>query len=255
MFMSLKVLSASALFTAASWAQPPRPPQQKMPESAFEDETGFRPIFDGKTLKDWDGDPSYWRVEAGSITGETLPDKPLTHNSFIIWRGGTTKDFELKLQYRITANGNSGINYRSIELPGTDKWIMQGYQADIDGQDFSGGRPGRIRYTGQNYEERGRTFLTLPGQLSHIEEGKTPGIIGTIIEKGQSERYIKNDDWNDVHILARGNVLVHIFNNQVMAVVIDDDTKGRRFEGELGMQVHVGKPMKVEYRNIRVKTL
>lgn len=236
---------------AVAQQAPPRPPSQKMPDPMIGDDSGFEPIFDGKTLKNWDGDPKYWRVENGCITGETTPDTIPKYNSFIVWRGGVTKDFELKAEYRITSHGNSGINYRSIELPGF-KWVMQGYQADIDGQEFA--RNG-VRYTGQNYEERGRTFLALRGQYTHIADGKTPRMVASLGDNGQLTAFVKNDDWNQCHIIARGNVLVHIWNGQVMALVIDDDTKNRRMDGELGMQVHVGPPMKVEFRNIRLKKL
>ena len=114
---------------------------------------GFVPIFDG-TLKDWDGDPVYWRVENCTLIGEVRPDTLLQRNTFIIWRGGEVVDFELKLEYRVSAEGNSGINYRSSEVEGV-KWAMRGYQADIDGRD---------QWSGQNYEERGRTFLAYRGQ-------------------------------------------------------------------------------------------
>ena len=81
------------------------------------DEPGFQPIFDGKTLAGWEGDPTYWRVEDGALVGEITPETVLKSNTFIIWRGGRPKDFELKLDYRITAAGNSGINYRSEVVP------------------------------------------------------------------------------------------------------------------------------------------
>ena len=104
---------------------------------------GFESIFDG-TLKNWEGDPEYWKAENGTLVGEVRADNLLKQNSFIIWRGGELGDFELKLEYRVSAEGNSGINYRSIEVPGV-KWAMQGYQDDIDGKDA---------WSGQNYEER-----------------------------------------------------------------------------------------------------
>ncbi len=225
--------------------------QQTQPVPALDDNTGYQLIFDGKTLAGWDGDPKYWRVENGCLVGEITPETIVKQNTFIIWRGGVTKDFELKVEYRITSHGNSGINYRSVELP-DQKYVMRGYQADIDGQDRNANG---VRYTGQNYEERGRTFLALRGQMTHIEEGKKPGIIATLGDTKAMEAFIKNDDWNEYHLIVRGNVLIHILNGHVMDVVIDDDAKGRAFEGLLGVQVHVGPPMKVEYRNFRLKNL
>jgi hypothetical protein len=242
----LTLLSAALLFSrTAAFAQ------QTQPVPALDDNTGYQLIFDGKTLDGWDGDPKYWRVENGCLVGEVTPETILKQNTFIIWRGGVTKDFELKVEYRITSHGNSGINYRSVELPGL-KYVMRGYQADIDGQDRNANG---VRYTGQNYEERGRTFLALRGQMTHLEEGKKPGIIATLGDTKAMEAFIKNDDWNEYHLIVRGNVLIHILNGHVMDVVIDDDAKGRAFEGLLGVQVHVGPPMKVEYRNFRLKNL
>jgi Domain of Unknown Function (DUF1080) len=226
--------------------QPAPPiPRQTYPVPAANDDAGWEPIFDGKSLSGWEGDPKYWRVENGALVGEVTPETLLKTNSFIIWRGGVTKDFELKAEYRISANGNSGINYRSVEVPGVP-FGMRGYQADIDGQN---------RYTGQNYEERGRTFNAMRGQITHIQTGKKAEIIGSLGDIKELESFIKKDDWNEYYLIARGNTMIHILNGHVMSVVIDDDNEGRRFDGELGVQVHVGPPMKIEYRNFRIKKL
>jgi hypothetical protein len=101
---------------------------------AFDDHTGFRQIFDGRSLTGWDGDPSLWRAEGGAIVGETTAAAPLKQNSFLIWRGGEPADFELKLEFRINAT-NSGVQYRSAQVPPSGdigKWVLRGYQADID---------------------------------------------------------------------------------------------------------------------------
>ncbi len=90
--------------------------QQVYPTPATNDTAGFELIFDGKTLNGWEGDPKYWRVENGCLVGEVTPETLLKQNSFIIWRGGTTRDFELKVEYRVSAKGNSGINYRSVQI-------------------------------------------------------------------------------------------------------------------------------------------
>ena len=101
------------------------------PEYEPDDDAGFVPIFDGKTLTGWDGDTTFWRAENGEIVGETTPEKVVKPNNFLIWRGGTVKDFELKVEFRISGT-NSGIQYRSVELPDVGKWVLKGYQADID---------------------------------------------------------------------------------------------------------------------------
>ena len=239
----MRFLLAAIVFLGAFFRSAAQ--QQTMPEPATNDNTGFELIFDGKTLDGWDGDPKYWRVENGALVGEVTPETLLKRNTFIIWRAGVTKDFELKVEYRISSRGNSGINYRSVEVPG-EKWVMRGYQADIDGQQ---------RYTGQNYEERGRTFLALRGQMTRNEEGKKARVVASLGDPKELQSYIKDEDWNEYHLIARGNGLVHILNGHVMSIVIDDDPPNRRFDGLLGVQVHVGPPMKVEYRNFRLKKL
>src|SRR5436190_6319389 len=214
---------------AKTQAAPPPKPPQTYPVPAANDDAGWEPIFDGKTLSGWEGDPRYWRVENGSLVGEVTPETLLKNNTFIIWRAGVTKDFELKVEYRISANGNSGINYRSVDVPGLP-FALTGYQADIDGPN---------RHTGQNYEERGRTFNALRGQITHIQTGKKAQIIAAVGDAKELESHIKKDDWNEYHLIIRGNTLIHIVNGQLMSLVIDDDTEKRRFAGKLGVQVHV----------------
>ncbi|MBK9316591.1 MAG: DUF1080 domain-containing protein [Acidobacteria bacterium] len=208
------------------------------------DHTGFESIFDGQSLKGWDGDPAFWRAEAGSIIGESTADKPLKMNTFIIWRGGQPKDFELKLEYRMNST-NSGVQYRSVELPDVGKWVLKGYQADIDFMN---------QYTGQLYEERGRGFLAMRGQMTQLQTGKKK-VIADLRSSDDLKALIKSNDWNQVHIIARGNVLTHIFNGHLMAQTVDDDVANRAPGGLIGFQMHVGPPMKLEVRNIRLKNL
>jgi hypothetical protein len=208
------------------------------------EENGFRQIFDGKSLNGWDGDPGFWRVEDGAIVGQTTTDKQPKQNTFLIWRGGTPGNFELRLQYKLTGF-NSGIQYRSIELPNI-KYAMKGYQADMDGAQ---------QFTGQIYEERGRGFLALRGQFTYIAEGKKPGLVGSLGDNAALKEFIKADDWNDLHIIARGNTLIQVLNGHVMSMLIDDDTAGRKMDGLIGIQVHLGPPMKMEVKNIRIKDL
>jgi hypothetical protein len=246
-------MTAAPAAGASSAPQGPYvPAQRQMPVPAMDDNTGFVPIFDGTTLTGWDGNPKYWRVEDGSIVGEVTPETLLKVNTFLIWRGGTMRDFELKADYRISAKGNSGINYRSVDEPGM-QWVMRGYQADIDGE--SRNANGK-RYTGQNYEERGRLFVALRGQITRLETGKIPEVIGSLGDPDQLATYINGSDgWNHYYIIARGNVVIQILNGHVMSIVVDDDPTGRKLEGELGFEVHVGPPMKVEFRNILYKAL
>lgn len=230
----------------------------KVPSSS---KVGFEKIFDGKSLDGWEGDPVYWKVENGSLVGEVTAATLLERNSFIIWRGGSTRDFEFKAEYRVTEEGNSGINYRSEEIDGIP-FAMVGYQCDIDGQN---------RYTGMNYEERRRTTLAKPGQIVVLESpsnrslslsdniksnqwlaSKETGLTGDI---DMLKSQIKSDDWNKVHLVVKGNRLQHYINGNLMSDVTDNDKINRRSEGLLGVQVHVGPPMKIEYRNMMIKHL
>jgi hypothetical protein len=231
-----------------SGQQPPYVPKQTdRPEALSADEPGFQPIFDGTTLTGWEGDPTYWRVENGSLVGEITPDTVLKSNTFIIWRGGRPKDFELKLDYRITAEGNSGINYRSSVIPDpvtpSNRFAMRGYQCDLDG---------RKRYPGNNYEEKGRLFLAVRGQMTHVVGGRPPIVLSTFGTADELAQFV-SDEWNSVHLIVRGNILTHAINGRVMTVTIDDDVPNRPSDGLIGVQVHVGPPMKVEYRNVRLK--
>lgn len=268
-------LAASTLLViaATTWGQQPPPPTAGQPPAQgqgqgrgqgrgrggpqvlpFENREGFAQIFDGASMKGWDGDPKFWRVEAGAIVGETTPENKLTENTFVIWRGGEPADFELKLEYRINAT-NSGIQVRSSYVPpGTDadgivqgKWVLKGYQADIDIAN---------RYTGQIYEERGRRFLAMRGQFSYIPEGGGPKVVGALQTTPDALQGIikKHPEWNQVHIIARGNMITEILNGHVTSVLVDDDTKGRALKGLIGFQVHTGDPMKVEFKNIWLKT-
>jgi hypothetical protein len=223
----------------------------------MDDRAGFEPIFDGKTLKGWDGDPAFWKVENGAIVGESTPQNPVKENTFIIWRGGEPGDFELKVQFRMNAT-NSGIQIRSVHLPaGTKvgdravegKWVLKGYQADID---FNN------NFTGQIYEERGRGFLAMRGQAVYVPDGEgvKPRVIGNLQQTADElKALIKQNDWNQVHLIARGNTLIQILNGAVSSLVVDDDTKGRAMRGLIGFQMHVGEPMKVEFRNIWLKKI
>jgi hypothetical protein len=207
----------------------------------------YNKIFNGETLDGWEGDLTYWRAENGTLIGEVTPDTILSRNSFIIWRGGgVVSDFDLVVDYRISDHGNSGINYRSEEL--TDvPYAMRGYQADIDGEN---------KYTGQNYEERGRTFLAERGQINELREGSKCENVATSGNKDNLTSFIKpSDEWNEYHIIVRGNTLTHIINGQLMSVVIDDDPANRKTDGLIGVQVHTGPPMKVEFRDFRFKRL
>lgn len=232
----------------------------KDPETKPVVEEGFVEIFNGQNLDGWEGNTDIWRVEKGLLIGELTPETPLEQNSFLTWKEEKPSDFELKTEFRITEEGNSGINYRSAKVEGVP-YGLKGYQADIDG---------RNNYTGQNYEERGRTTLAYRGELVRVNPvGPTDSIQEFVQNNAWTERnvtgslgsldslgtLIKNEDWNQLHIKVNGNRLQHYINGVLMSDVTDKDSIHRSSSGFLGLQLHVGPPMKVEYRNLRFKEL
>lgn len=237
--MSTRRRSAAALWSAAIAACLLVPFAMTSSVSA-EDE--WESLFDGRTLKNWDGNPEFWRVEDGAITGQTTKEKPTKGNTFIIYRGKDLADFELKLQYRIVG-GNSGIQYRSFEPdPEKQKWVVGGYQADID----SG-----TRYSGINYGERFRGILADRGKNAAISKDGKKSVVESFADQAELQKKIKQEEWNDYHIIAKGNHLVHMINGVKMSELTDKDKNGRA-SGILAFQVHAGPPMKVQFRNIRL---
>jgi hypothetical protein len=247
----------------------------------FSDHTGWTQMFDGSTLNGWDGDFSYWRVENGAIVTESTCEKP-TGTIYLVWKGGEAADFEMKLEMKGEgALVNSGVQYRGAILPprpaatppagapggrgrgpqgpcpsgqprGTPpsresqaKWDMLGAQFDFDGQN---------RYTGQYYEQAtGRGIIAWRGQVVRTEEGKSPRLLATLGDKDELGGYVKIDDWNQLHIIARGNNMTHIVNGHVMSVLIDDDPTKFRKSGIIGFEIEgTGK---INIRNIWLKKL
>lgn len=205
---------------------------------------GWTTLFDGKTLNNWDGNPEFWRVEDGCITGQTTEAKQLKSNTFLIWRGGETADFELTLEYKLIA-GNSGIQYRSFEVE-NEKWAVGGYQADMEAGD---------NYSGINYGERFRGILALRGQKTVIGDDHKPKEVEKFAESKDIQAKIKKEDWNTYHVSAKGFTFEHRINGVLTSVVTDEDKAERRAKGILALQIHVGPPMKVQFRNIKLKTL
>lgn len=200
-------------------------------------------IFNGKDLTGWEGNPAVWMVEDGAIVGRTTADAPIKNNTFLIWRAGEVANFRLRLEYRIEG-GNSGVQYRS-RVADPDKWIVGGYQADIDSQP---------RYSGILYEERGRGILAERGQHVTIDrEGqKQEEAFG---DAAELQKKIHTDDWNEYLIEARGPHLKHTINGVLMSETTDNEEAKRVASGVLALQVHQGPPMTVRFRNIRLEVL
>ena len=205
----------------------------------------FVKIFDGKSMKGWDADTTFWKVKDNSFVGEVTAKTPIKTNTFLIWRGGLPANFEFKAKYKISPEGNSGVNYRSEELLDI-KYALKGYQADIDG--------GNV-YTGQNYEERGRGFLAKRGEIALLKTDKEPTITGSVGNSDALKTNIKAGDWNEIHIIVNNNRMKHYINGVLMSDVTDEDLVKRKMKGLLGLQVHVMPTMKVEYRDLYIKLL
>src|SRR5688572_10482109 len=213
---------------------------------AFEDREGWTSIFDG-TLKNWEGNPDVWRLENGAITGTSTPEKP-SGVAYIIWKGGEPKNFELKAEMKLEGAGlNSGIQYRSTIVPPARGGMpgLKGYQADFD---FAG------RYTGQLYEQATpRGIISWRGQVVRAEQGKRPRLLATLGDPEEMKSVIKTGDWNQVHVIARGNTLTHIVNGRTMSIFIDDDPTMAASQGVIGLQIEgTGK---VSFRNLWLKNL
>jgi 3-keto-disaccharide hydrolase len=214
---------------------------------------GMQSLFNGKDLAGWEGDPRLWSVKDGVLRGETTEANPAKGNTFIIWKGGTTKDFELRLSFRSNAANNSGIQYRSKHITEgnpSNKWVVRGYQHEIRNQtklpDVSGfiydegGKRGRICLVGE--------------QVTWEKEGKKL-LKSDLIDQAGFEKLFKLDDWNDAIIVAKGNHIQHYLNGTLVIDFTDNDPMLALREGILALQLHAGKPMWVEFKNIRVREL
>jgi len=291
------VLAALLLVPSLRSQQPPVPGRGgrgfggfTQPEPIdFGDTAGWRSMFDGQSLRGWEGNLDFWHVENGAIVAESTCEKP-TGTIYLIWQGGQPGDFELKAELKGEgAEVNSGIQYRSFLQPpgqgrggtaaargpgegpfgggargggrgptgpcpsgqprGTPdreanaKWNLGGPQADFDGAN---------RYTGQYYEGgTSRGIVAWRGQVVRTEEGKKPRLLAELGARDALASFVKANDWNQIHIIARGNELIHIVNGHVMSVMIDDDPTKFRKNGLIAIQIEgTGK---VNFRNLWIK--
>jgi len=215
-------------------------------------ESGLKSIFNGKDLTGWDGDPKLWSVKDGAIRGETTAENRAHGNTFIIWKDGTTKDFELRLSFRCNAANNSGIQYRSKQNAkprGKNKWVVRGYQHEIRNQNKLPSVAGFIYDEGGLAGGRGRTCLV--GEKA-VAEGKRRKVTAKLIDSAGFEKLFKLDDWNDVVIIAKGTHIQHYLNNRLILDFTDSPKLALR-DGILAFQLHAGRPMWAEFKNIRIK--
>ncbi len=232
-------LASAALAADSSQSAPPEP-------------DGMKTIFNGQDLTGWDGDPRLWSVRDGVIHGETTAENVATGNTFLIWKDGVTKDFELRLSFRCTATNNSGIQYRSKHITEgnvRNAWVVRGYQHEIRNETTLPSVAGFI------YDEGGRR-----GRICLVGEKATWGADGkktvseTLIDAEGFKKLFKLDDWNDVVIIAKGNHIQHYLNNRLI-LDFTDDPQVALLEGILALQLHAGKPMWAEFKDIRIKAI
>lgn len=222
----------------------------------FNDHAGWSELFNGRSLEGWDGNPDVWKVESGAIVGAyNTPPGTRNGETFLIWKGGEPANFELKLEIKLEGPAaDSGIQYRSYMTPPsatqvpTPKWSLSGYQFDFNYPN---------NYTGQVVDGgRGnRGIVDFRGQMVRTETGKNPRLLSTLGTLEELGGYFRLDDWNQVHLIARGNTLIHTVNGHVMAILIDDDPAKARDKGLIGLQCAGSGTLKVSFRNIWLKNL
>lgn len=206
-------------------------------------------LFDGMSLDGWDGDPRFWTVQDGVIRGETTAEQPCKGNTFLIWKGGDLKDFQLKLEFRCTEKNNSGIQYRSKHITdanASNKWVVRGYQHELRNESKFPNVSGFI------YDEGGkRGRICLLGEKASWETaGKK--VSEQLIDQAAYEKLFKLNDWNEVTIKATGNHVEHYMNGVKVLDFTDSLPEYALLEGVIALQLHAGAPMWAEFRNIRL---
>jgi hypothetical protein len=211
----------------------------------------WQTLFNGRDLDGWDGDGRLWSVRDGVIHGETTPDAKAEGNTFLIRKGLTLKNFELKLRYRCNSANNSGIQYRSRHITEGDPknaWVVRGYQHELRNESKMPNVAGFI------YDEGGkRGRICLVGEKAEWVNGKKE-MVGELIDASAFEKLFKLDDWNEVRIVAQGDRVRHFMNGTETLDFTDAPELALR-EGVLALQLHAGAPMWVEFKDIAVRDL
>jgi hypothetical protein len=215
---------------------------------------GMEQLFNGTDLAGWDGDPRLWSVRDGVIHGETTPENAAKGNTFLVWQGGDVGDFELRLSFRCNATNNSGIQYRSKRITdekAPNKWVVRGYQHEIRNEHKFPNVPGFIYDEGGGAGGRQR-ICQVGEQATWKPEGKE--VAAALIDQEEFTKLMKIDDWNDVVIIAQGNHVRHYLNGRLILDFTDEHPSALA-QGVLALQLHGGKPMWAEYKDIRYKRL
>ena len=197
-------------------------------------------IGPGNRIRNWSGDEKLWSQKDGVLIGET--DGSLKMNRFLTWKAATVQNFDLRVKVRISKRGNSGIHYRAMSRPDLRLDVVTGYQCDIVA--------GRSRHNGQLHEEGGRKILAHAGEKVVADPPGGQWVTGTF-----EVREVESGKWNEYRVLAEGNRIRQWINGHPTADFIDMNQNKQTFEGVLALQVHKGPPMKVEFKEIRIKHL
>jgi hypothetical protein len=219
---------------------------QEIKPTAPDEPKDMVPLFNGKDLQGWEGNTKLWSFVDGVVRGETTKENPTKGNTFLIWKGGTLEDFELRLSFRIKG-GNSGVQYRSRQVEAKDPanmWVISGYQAEVEDT------PGKVGFL---YHERGRGYLCNVGEKVEIGPDGKPKVVGSLGDRKAIGATYKKSDWNDYVIIGKGNRVVHYLNGIQTVDCTDNDPKGQALSGLLALQIHAGPPMVVEFKNVRLK--
>ena len=223
------------------------------PQTAPAEQPGMKSLFNGKDLTGWDGDPRLWSVKEGVIHGETTVENPAQGNTFLICKDGARKDFELRLSFRCNSTNNSGIQYRSKHITEgkvRNNWVVRGYQHEIRNQDKLPNVSGFI------YDEGGkRGRMCLAGEKAVWGEDGKKTVVDTLIDAEQYQKLFKLDDWNEVVIIAQGPRLQHYLNGRLILDCTDNAPQLAPREGILALQLHAGKPMWAEYKDVRIRDI
>ena len=213
---------------------------------------GMKPLFNGKDLTGWDGDPRLWSVKDGAIRGETTKENPAKGNTFLILKDQNFADFELRMSFRCNADNNSGVQYRSKHITDgkvANNWVVRGYQHEIRNENKEPNVAGFI------YDEGGkRGRIILAGEKGVWENGKK-NLTGILVDTADYEKLFKLDQWNDIIIIAKGNHIQHYLNGTLLTDFTDNDPALAAKDGIIALQLHAGKAMWTEFKDIRIKEL
>jgi hypothetical protein len=184
-------------------------------------------LFDGKTLGGWEGDPKWWRVQDGTLTGGSLTEK-IPHNFFLATKK-SFQNFDLRLKLKLTGVPNtgminSGVQIRSMRVPNNTE--MSGYQVDAgDG------------WWGKLYDESRRNkVIAEPANAAAVNAAVKPG------------------EWNEYRVRAEGP-RIQSWINGVQALDYTETESNIAQDGHIAIQIHSGGMAQVQVKDVRIEVL